>query len=225
MVKRYRSSPYNSLSSAASALARRGGQYVLRRSAEYAAAGARRAVGRGAAALRAYVTPSRGTPQTRVSPNMPRRNTTLARRPSAVRRLNFGRSGRSSVRFQTTGAVGRKFSRKVTSRVNKFVTKGFIRKREVGGIVTNTQCCYLGHNTHAVSDMWKVICNAVMRWFAQKIGQDFTANDQRVSGLLSDPNMTLEITYKQTPDGLVLTASVTTVGSQGWFDLADKLLF
>jgi len=146
------------------------------------------------------------------------------RKTSVARTLNFPKKRGRGGNVYGVGSVGKQFSKKFKSNVNKFVKYGYIRKRESGAVVTDTNCVYLGHNAIAMDDMWKSIIYSVTRWFARKAGQDFVSFDSPVSGLASvDPNITWRITFKQQPDGIVGSDTVITTGTNNWGQMGDNL--
>lgn len=121
-------------------------------------------------------------------------------------------------------SFGRKRFKKSYRAVNKFVTRGYILKREIGGIVQDAECAYLGHNAVTMGDLWSAITFSVVRWFARKMGQDICNWNEFVSGFSTgDPNVAWKLSYKLDANAPILVSTVPTAGPTTWQIWADSL--
>jgi hypothetical protein len=194
-------------------LVRRGGQYVLNRASDYV-------VNR----VSSYVNGRMASPAVRTTPPSRVSVARTVRRPHVARRLNFGRAGSRTQRHHTVGRLGRMFPKRAKfGTANRFIKNGYIRKREVGGVVTDGQCVYVGHNSNAMGDHWVSMVYAVMRWFAKKIGHDYVAVDDGILGGLVNPNLQWVIYYKTGAENVITTAAVASSTPRTWGNWADQL--
>lgn len=107
------------------------------------------------------------------------------KRPRGGRRGRYGRSGRSGSRaVKRSGTVGYKgrFNPKVSKKKVPYHQHGIVFKNEIGGIVTDPKCAYIGHSTDMRWISHRVFWEAMIRKLLKKTGVDISRVEQQGPG-------------------------------------------
>lgn len=182
------------------------GRYVRRRLAERGSGGVyKTGLGRGRGSVRPVPTP----------PSRPSRPPAPPRR--IVRRNTY----------RTRGHRGRKFSNKISKKLNKYLSRGVVIKRESGFVVSDADVVYVGHNSLPVRQMLRAVFLSIGRMFALKVGENFSSFDTQLQG--DQPTAVASgyawrVNFRRETGGAVLATTYTSGGGESWGAFSINLL-
>ncbi len=150
---------------------------------------------------------------------------------------------RGSTRTKTVTATSRKRARSRSRRVVQgrmrrpfkagkrpsyglYTKYGALMRSELGGIIEQDKCIYVGHCCAARGKMIRIFCFAIMRKLAHKNGFQLTSMKDKIQV----PNVaiglspgTLRYTYMEDADNTLLSATVVIAADSSWETVADQL--
>ena len=103
----------------------------------------------------------------------------------------------------------------VRAKLSKAQKYGCVRKIELGGLVEDPDCVYVGHNTQPGIELVKMWARAITRALLRKAGMGCTAWEQPIpfaSTTTDNSQMTLKVFYRQNGGSVNTTMPVTSGG-------------
>lgn len=111
--------------------------------------------------------------------------------PQTARRTGGAPGGRAAVATQASGSAKKgggasggvylgpvKKGKRLSRKLDKFLTKGFSNTHEITGDVTDTDCCYIAVGAIAGYKTIELLCQALLRTLFQRAGLAITGIDQ-----------------------------------------------
>lgn len=124
------------------------------------------------------------------------------------------------------GSTGRKFGRKVRRRMNQFLARGCIQKREVGATTSDGESVYVGHSSFAANEAVRCVFNAIARMYAIRAGENFGSYRSLLQGDTPTPAATgyqWRFRYRTAIGGALNETVVNSVANGDWQGFAGQL--
>jgi hypothetical protein len=146
-------------------------------------------------------TTSKKMPMRRLVPaKRSRRGTTRVPRKKRKYRSKSRRTRARTYRSRKLALGSRPIKVGVRAKISKAQRYGCVRKIELGGLVSDPDCAYVGHSTQPGVELSKMWARAIVRGLLRQAGMDVTAWEQPIpfaSATTDNTEMILKVFYRQ----------------------------
>lgn len=96
-------------------------------------------------------------------------------KPQTTQRPKQMMSQTTKTKYRTTGTLRGKLPTQFKKQTDEFKSRGVVMRQESGGVITDSQCIYIGHSTCPQNLVIRNVCRALLKTLVRKCGQTISS--------------------------------------------------